>query len=726
MSQRRARPSQTKRSRSRGSRWRLSIRTKVIALSLGLLLIPLLGVRYVQQMESTLRASLAESVRGAAEAIAGALNDREDIFGVAEAGGTHDLAAAEHDIYVYDVRNPIAIDGFDSDWANYVSQLQPIALAHEEPVSAPDDVRAVFGQRDGDLYILLKVSDSRPVFSLSNRLGYGEADHIRIDVEDRGGRNHTYILESEATGWLRVTEVRYDGSGWVPVTNVSWVQAEWQHTPNGYTAEIRWPKWQLGPRLGLTVVDLDSEVGPPLPIVHSTLGPGPDPVLGRIVSHSRAVQGIVANLNRTPGRRVRIVDRYQRVRAQGGTLLTDKPAIRYPLLYRWIFGQGKLPALEPAGHYAGRLPHPEIESALTGERRTVWRSGVVAGEIVISVAHPIRVNDTVAGVAFVEQSAHSIQALRDGALTNLINTTLIAALISAPLILFFVTNVVRRLRRLRDRAEGAIDDRGRVRSDLGVLPQRADPDEIGDLETSFQSMLIRLRGYHDYLEKLASRLSHELRTPIAIVRTSLDNLDQAETADERALFSARAQEGLDRLSAILTRMSEASRLEEALQSAEVEAIDLHEFMNHAIAGYRAAWPQSRFELDTSNSPVMVEAAGDLLLQLFDKLVSNAVEFSTAGRPVVLSLRATDKRALVEVRNDGPPIDEDDKERIFQPLISMRGPARGQAVDREPHLGIGLFVARLIVQFHRGDIRALNQADGTGVAMRITLPRYAAT
>ncbi|MCH9675324.1 MAG: hypothetical protein K0U93_28040 [Gammaproteobacteria bacterium] len=701
--------------------WSLSIRSRVVLLSIGLFVIPLIGLRYVQQMETSLRQGLTDTVESAAQAIAGALNGQENVF----ANSSDDGATPQHDIYVYDLDNAITVDGFASDWVHYKEQLQPLPLANREPVAAPNEVRYIVGQQADYLYILFEVTDTRVVFGLTDSLGQGLSDHIRIDIESGNGRVRTYLLESQATGWLTANEATYRNGKWFAQRAVSWLTAEWTHHAGGYTVEVRIPKLKLGPRLALTVVDVDDLHGDARTVAHSTLGAGEQPMLGRVITHSPVLQGIIANLNRTPGRRVRIVDQFLRVRAQGGSLSTDVPAPRYPLLYRVVFRGGVLPPLEPVGAYAGVLPHDEIGAALLGETASAWRSGLAAGETVVSAAAPVWSQGRVVGAAFVEQSAESIQSLRDGAMTNLVNTALLTAAVSAPLLIFFVSNVVRRLRRLRRRAETAIDSRGRVIGGYDLDALESGPrarDEIGDIEESLQEMLMRLQSYHDYLEQLAARLSHELRTPIAIVRSSLDNLADVSEPNERAVFTQRAMDGLDRLSAILTRMSEASRLDEALQGATRERIDLAKLVEQAAAGYRLAWPDRTIEVRTArNVPIPICGAPDLVLQMLDKIVSNAVEFSKVNTPVVVGVSAEGGFAVVAVDNVGMPISKEVSERAFEPLVSIRSGSTGSSPSETPHLGIGLFIARIVVQFHAGSIDISNSEGGNGVTVTARFP-----
>jgi len=278
----------------------------------------------------------------------------------------------------------------------------------------------------------------------------------------------------------------------------------------------------------------------------------------------------------------------------------------------------------------------------------------------------------------------------------------------------YATWLSSRIRRLRDDAERAIDEQGRVRAPLAS--SRAG-DEIGDLSRSFSSVLARLSEYASYQEKMASRLSHELRTPVAVVRSSLDNLKATPLPDEARVYMARAQEGLTRLTQILTRMTEAARLEESLADVDRERFDLVPVVAGCVEGYRLAYPNAAISFAATSDVIPMVGAPDLIAQMLDKLVANAVEFARGGA-VVVRLDGTSDDVQLSVSNDGPPLPDGMQGRLFDSMVSVRAAGDTGA----PHLGLGLYIVRVIAEFHGGYAEATNRPDGSGVTVTITLPR----
>lgn len=354
----------------------------------------------------------------------------------------------------------------------------------------------------------------------------------------------------------------------------------------------------------------------------------------------------------------------------------------------------------------------EITGALLGAPASRVRNTPDGRAVIASAAHPVWAGDNVVGAVVAEETTHPILTLRNEALERLLAVSLVALAAIALLVLGFASRLSSRIRRLRDEAEGALDGRGRI---ARLATASTAGDEIGDLSRSFSAMLARLAQHHDYLESLASRLSHELRTPMTVVRSSLENLRLAGLPEDQKVYLDRAEEGIGRLNRILSRMTEATRLEASLADQERERFDLARVVKECVDGYRQAYPDQAFDLSVPATPVWASGAADLAAQLLDKLVGNAVDFRQPGTPIAIGLAAAAGQAELRVANRGPALPADLAGRLFGSMISSRP---GQAAGGEPHLGLGLYVARLIAEFHGGTIAAENLADGVAVAVQL--------
>ncbi len=355
----------------------------------------------------------------------------------------------------------------------------------------------------------------------------------------------------------------------------------------------------------------------------------------------------------------------------------------------------------------------DVEGALAGILTTNRRPTSDGKAVIVSAAHPIWVGDSVRGAVVAEQTGNAVLAERNRAFERLFNIVLAVLLVGSLALTAYATWLSSRIRRLRDDAERAIDEQGRVRAPLA---SSGAGDEIGDLSRSFGSVVARLSEYASYQEKMASRLSHELRTPIAVVRSSLENLKASALPEEARVYMSRAQDGLARLTQILTRMTEAARLEQSLSDVDRVRFDVGPVVAGCVEGFRLVAPKARIAYDAPADPVLLDGSPDLVAQMMDKLVANAVEFA-AGAPIAVRLSAAEGWARIEVDNEGPPLPEGMEGRLFESMVSVR--AAGDA--REPHLGLGLYIVRVIAQFHGGSASAANRRDGAGVVMTVTLP-----
>jgi dedicated sortase system histidine kinase len=437
-----------------------------------------------------------------------------------------------------------------------------------------------------------------------------------------------------------------------------------------------------------------------------------------------AASGEMNHILRSLGRselRIWIVDREQRLLAITGDLRKSVEAERPPSdpldrLARSLRPVTAMLLERPTEDFDDALPESqisgagEVRAALQGMPGRRWRNSSDSRAVILSAAHPVWSGDEVAGAVVVEETTNAIRSLSNRTLEKVAAVTLVVFALAAIVLLAFASRLSLRLGRLRDEAEDAIDSQGRVKKLLSGSSAR---DEIGDLSRSFSTALERLAQYNAYLEKLGGRLSHELRTPVTVVRSSLENLRMAALPEEARVYTERAAEGLARLDTILTRMSEATRLETLVRQPERERFDAREVLRGCVSGYASIYPQLKFSLALPDRPVMLRGAPDLYAQMLDKLVANAADFSSADEPVRIRLEESGR---LTVSNSGPLLPAEMAGRLFESMVSVR-----PAGSHETHLGLGLYMVKLIAEFHGGSARAANREDGSGVVVRVDCP-----
>lgn len=291
---------------------------------------------------------------------------------------------------------------------------------------------------------------------------------------------------------------------------------------------------------------------------------------------------------------------------------------------------------------------------------------------------------------------------------------------SVLLSLFLARTIVRPLRRL---ARAAVRVRlGRAREVVVPrLPSRR--DEIGTLARALSDMTQALRERIDAGEHFAADVTHELKNPIASVRSAIEGLGRVKTDAQRAQLLAIADEDVRRLDRLVNDISEASRVDAQLSRTLFEPIDVGMMIESMLASraarVEAGAPHPRIAFARPRKgTTIVMGDGHRLERAIDNVIDNAVSFSPEAGLVCISATRLGDEVHVRVDDDGPGIDPAQREAIFRRFHSER--PVGEAFGR--HSGLGLAIARTIVEGHSGTISAKDRDDGRpGASLLITLP-----
>jgi dedicated sortase system histidine kinase len=717
------------------------IRFKLVFLSSFLLVIPWLGYQYILEMETYLRRGQEQTVLGIAQALATALNERPELFDE----GIYGPATSTEDLYVYPVFSPLSLDdGAIVDWREYQqyeveygskdylsTSLAPVRLQGNEDSLK---FKSMVGEHNGSLYAYFKVKDDNLVYRSQTSLSVHRSDFIQISMLSKQGNEiNRYVIAPHEPEYLYPFRVAEDYSNPVHEDRIS---GQWYETEGGYEVELQIPMDMLGDKLGFAIFDVDDQESRGINSVVATYRSEDKENLGSLRLPTPEIDRIVAGMGHNNSR-IQIVDRGARILLTVGDIqsatglqlerpaderLSGNKAMAYvqdkilnPLYYQ-ILSKPSNDFIDEL--YSGvRREGAHIDSALNGVPFTQFRTLTDETQTrLLEAAHPIVAGGEIIGAVLVDQNMNGLRTFRNLALEQLFNTILAVMLMVTFGLFFFASRISSRIRLLRNQAEGIIDESGRV---MNTMMPSKNSDEIGDLSRSFSNIVERLSQYTSYLENMSSRLSHELRTPVTVVRSSLENLSMIDSNDESKIYIERAEEGINRLNLILTNMSEATRLEQMLQTSEKEKINLCHVIYGCVEGYKLAYPESVFETELTDKPVLINGVPEYFAQLLDKLIANAVEFSYSNEPIVVSCQGLRDHAVVKVSNAGPFLPEEMKDLVFDSMISIRP----QEKQKQPHLGLGLHIARLIAEFHGGRISAENRTDQEGVVISLVVPLF---
>ncbi len=356
----------------------------------------------------------------------------------------------------------------------------------------------------------------------------------------------------------------------------------------------------------------------------------------------------------------------------------------------------------------------EVHRAMNGQPVKGMRLAE-SGEQVVSVSIPIQHVKAVLGVLTLEASdVDEIIAAERKALTPFILIAISVMLVSSLLLNRLIARPVRRLASAADRVRLS---RARAIS-LPDLSRRR--DEIGDLSRSLESMTHTLSERMDAIEAFAADVAHEIRNPLTSIRSAVETLDLVKEAKARERLMGILQQDVRRLDRLVTDISNASRLDAELSREDPRAVDLGRLLTDICALYEAAAKPGeahvRF-IDQSGAEVTVSGREGPLGQVFRNLIDNARSFSPKEGSVTITLFRNRAGALVAVEDNGPGVPPENLETIFERFYTSR--PKGAAFGGNS--GLGLSIARQIVEAHGGEVHAENRAGGAGARFVVTLP-----
>lgn len=681
----------------------MNLRRQLLLVSVLTLILPWAGCQFVRETEIALREGQEQMLSGTALAISDFLSQFPDEL----LGDGADSEQGASQLYGHPLLSAPLVDGYVDDWS-----------VHDEASAtlrgADGTIRYILGVYRRDLYLHINVRDATLVHArMQSMLDNTASDFVALLSEDESGMQTVFRFRTEAPGPVVVST---ESNGLVNAETR--IEAMWLDTATGYQVEARIPRSLLGNKLGIVVNNTTDTNSPG---VQSKTWSGDAPGLFRSVSP--LLQSVAAGyVQRDRDLRLMITDANGWRVALAGDLSSDSNSGTIQASdNRWLRIAHDL-ILEPGEEAALAAPDPSgreqlsyIADALQGETTSPrWFRSQNTGRAVLSIAHPIYSGPVQTGAIVLQRGTEANLSLANQALTRLISLTLVATLVVALVLLGYATWLSSRIRKLSNAAETALDENA-VRTDL---PSALAGDEIGDLSRSFSDVLRQLGDYNNYLRTLASKLSHELRTPLTIVRSSLENLEHEKLSSDGEEYTARAKDGVERLSTILNAMSEASRTEELMKNVEAEQFEIGPVIESTVRAYNDAWSQRDFRFHDRAKEARVMGSPELIIQMLDKLADNAVDFSTTGDVIDIAAVREGDSFLLRVTNPGKPLPEEMRTQLFHSMVSVR---KG---DAGKHLGLGLHIARLIAEGHGGTISATN--TNSGVMFEIRLPLIEST
>ncbi len=705
----------------------MKIRTQLLLAGLLLLILPLVTWKYLREMNEVL-------LQSGQQALSARLAATETVL--QQVAESNLLLASNHpklDIYAESVGHNLLLDGYTADWSNLLQPAKSFKYADNKStaVIGSGNVLAEYELKtavsEQFLYLHFKVNDNKTLYHDPNSGVYSSGDRLELYFSTADGDYKRYVLRAIAPGLITSLLVLSKEKGKTLVVPEPNIEAYWQPSETGYSIEIRAPLPANNSQFGFSLIDVDSAEQSDNHAWIGTVDPEHIQIQGRLRYRAKELERYLDVLT-LKASRVRLFDADGWLLAESNRLrelpgdnnLIDPRTSSFSdaLLYRFFSWLMQYETSSANALYT--LHGPNHLSPLPGfsgksKKQSGYKSAGVS--VVGEIQRLGRIHQP-EGFILLETADESIGAIVNSTLVRLFGVFIVLVSLSVTGLFIYASWISIRVKKISEATSNAMQQDGKISSSI---PGVRSPDEIGDLSRSVSTLLNRLSSYTDYLRALASRLTHELRTPLAVVSTSLESVQTERLSEKDRIFLKRALGGTQRLQGIIRSLSEATRLEQAVQVAEFEALDLVDWLDTVVPVYRDLYPDRRFSFQKPHSTTSAKIMGsvDLLQQLLDKLISNAVDFSPKSGSIELCLEQKNKHLKLSIFNTGKFIAESIRPHVFDAMVSER-----ENGDDSPHLGLGLYIVKLIADVHGLALTAENDYKRKGVQISLLWPAEA--
>ncbi len=668
----------------------MNLKRQLFLASLLMLLIPWAGLKFVLELDNALRQQALQQLQEKGARLAELAGDT--LLGDPVVEGAEAIYAIPTD------QSP-KVDGFTTTWPGFNENEEhlPWQFTQGQP-----HLRWLAVSNHRNLYLLVQNRDQglRP-FNPNNP----EQHHDRFEIVlvppandlEQSGQPQTWLIRTTAPGANVPALIEGDASNPDRKLEVAWedLASRWQ-------LELRMPKPAPGSRLGFQAV----YTAEPPQAWGTSISP-PPLLVQRNTDLERALTSQLSE-----GQQVTVMEPAGWIVAHTQHRFTGRTTDFDDFSAAQILEQITLNALRSLVRLYQPDPQPLAETNHQLHTGSLPPHHLVEqdGTVWLATEHTFFGDRSLV----LKQSLDQLLSVSGSALGSVLARSLLIILALTLVLLGYASWLSWRIARLQRLVSASVDEDGRILS--GIPPARAH-DELGQLQQHFGHMVSRLQSYNHYLESFSRRLSHELKTPVAVVRSSLENLAHSDSDHERQQYLERAATATERLRRILNSMSEAARLEQSFDQADKEAFDLAEVASQATAAYQQLDPHHRFYCQVPDSPCPLLGSPEMLVQMLDKLVDNARDFTPKGGTIDLHLEQHSDHYQLEVFNEGSSLPVHSGVDIFGAFVSHR---EGKT---EGHLGQGLLIVRLIADYHGGRVEARNHHHNgvDGVCFRVIIP-----
>ena len=366
--------------------------------------------------------------------------------------------------------------------------------------------------------------------------------------------------------------------------------------------------------------------------------------------------------------------------------------------------------VDTSGSFDAPTPNPGgVERALSGNRNLTWFD--MGDDQVRILAEPIRRDGAIVGAVEVGIESDAQDTLTFAAQT---------IAVSIPIILLFATaggwwlagRALRPIDRIT-RTAASIEERDLARRIDLALPD----DEVGRMAATFNAMLDRIEGAFVRQRQFTADAAHELRTPLALMRSQIDVALRQERGAETDTATLEALGAdVDRLARMADSLLALARTDARGIVLDMEVIDVPDLLSLLAEQYRPLAQDTDIEIALDTEPVNVEADQDQLIQVLVNLLDNALRHAPAGSRITLGCLTHGDFVRIWVTDEGAGIGPEHLPHIFDRFYRVEA-------DRDRTsggIGLGLAISKAIVEAHGGSIH-IESVEGHQTTVTVDLP-----
>ena len=249
-------------------------------------------------------------------------------------------------------------------------------------------------------------------------------------------------------------------------------------------------------------------------------------------------------------------------------------------------------------------------------------------------------------------------------------------------------------------------------------------DEIGKLTMSIDEMTKELQHRTNRAETFSNDLAHEIRNPLASLKSASELLDKTTGKDESEKLLKIINHDVERIERLITDYSQMLKDEASLSREKMNKINLIEIINNVVEDFKQDLKNQNKNIQIKIKDKISSKNGKYILgienrleQVIANLLDNSISFSQDNQKIEISIEETTKNLVMKIKDEGPGFSETSPQKIFKRFYSNRPKSFGK------HSGLGLNIVKNIVELHKGTIAASNRLNTKGAQVEVLLPKF---